>query len=55
MIDKGGISVLVMLLLEEDTQLTRDTLETLANLVDCDVPKGGGDVRREGSTLLAHA
>jgi hypothetical protein len=39
LIDKGGISVLVELMREEDTQLTRDTLETLANLMDPEVPR----------------
>jgi hypothetical protein len=40
LIDKGGMSVLVQLLREEDTQLTRDVLETLSNLMDPDVPRG---------------
>ena len=41
LIDKGGMSVLVQLLREEDTQLTRDILETLNNLVDHELPRGG--------------
>ena len=40
LIDKGGISVLVALLRAEDTQLTRDSLETLSNLMDPEIPRG---------------
>lgn len=39
LIDKG-MAVLVQLLREEDTQLTRDVLETLSNLMDPEVPRG---------------
>lgn len=44
LIDKGGFSVLMGLLREEDTQLTRGTLEVLVNLVDPEVPKDQGAV-----------
>lgn len=39
LIDEGGMSKLVALLREDDTQLSRDTLETLVNLVDPEVPR----------------
>lgn len=39
LIDKG-MNVLVQLLREEDTQLTRDALETLSNLMDPEMPRG---------------
>ena len=39
LIDRGGMSVLTQLLREEDTQLTRDILETLSNLLDPDIPR----------------
>ena len=39
LIDKG-MAVLVQLLREEDTQLTRDVLETRPNLMDPEVPRG---------------
>jgi hypothetical protein len=40
LIEKGGMSVLLALLRTDDTQLTRDSLETLTNLLDTEVPKG---------------
>ena len=39
LIDRGGMSVLIQLLREEDTQLTRDILETLSNLLDRGIPE----------------
>ena len=52
LVDKGGMAVLVGLLAEEDTRITRDTLESLSNLVDPDVPRsgdgGGGEGDHEG-------
>ena len=51
LIDKG-MAVLIQLLREEDTQLTRDVLETLSNLVDPEVPRGvSADV---GEVKAAH-
>ena len=43
LIDKGGFSVLASLLREEDTEMTRDTLETLSNLMDPQMPKEDPD------------
>ena len=43
LVDRGGYSVLVKLLREEDTEVMRDTLETLANLFDSELPKGRED------------
>ena len=43
LVDKGGMAVLVGLLAEEVTQITRDTLECLSNLVDPDVPRDTGE------------
>ena len=39
LIDQGGMSVLVQLLRVEDTQITRDVLETLSNLFDPELPR----------------
>lgn len=46
LIDKGGISVIVELMREEDTQLTRDALETLSNLMDPEVPREDPEAAR---------
>ena len=60
LIDKGGMSVLVQLLREEDTQLTRDVLETLSNLMDPEMPRGvaaeTGEVKavHNASVFLTH-
>ena len=60
LIDRGGMSVLVALLREEDTQLTRDILETLSNLLDPEVPRGLADNMAEvaathnASVFLTH-
>jgi hypothetical protein len=43
LVDRGGYSVLVKLLREEDTEVMRDTLETFANLFDSELPKGRED------------
>ena len=40
LIEKGGMSVIISMLRTDDTQLARDGLETLANLMDAEVPKG---------------
>lgn len=39
LIERGGISVLVALLREDDAQLRRDVLETLSNLFDQELPR----------------
>ena len=44
------MSVLVQLLREEDTQLTRDVLETLSNLMDPEMPR---DVSAETGEIKA--
>ena len=49
LIEKGGMSVLLALLRANDTQLTRDVLETLANLMDAEVPKGMAEAARVAS------
>ena len=49
LIEKGGMSVLLALLRANDTQLTRDVLETLANLMDAEMPKGMAEAARVAS------
>ena len=49
LIEKGGMSVLLTLLRANDTQLTRDVLETLANLMDAEMPKGMAEAARVAS------
>ena len=49
LIEKGGMSVLLQLLRANDTQLTRDVLETLANLMDAEMPKGMAEAARVAS------
>ena len=43
------MSVLLTLLRANDTQLTRDVLETLANLMDAEMPKGMAEAARVAS------
>lgn len=59
LMDQGGMSVIIDLLREEDTKLTRDALETLSNLMDPDIPREEPEAARvaaihNAGVLLLH-
>ena len=49
LIEKGGMSVIIAMLRTDDTQLARDALETLANLMDAEVPRGMAEAAQVAS------